>query len=90
MAERITPSSGNVFADLGLPDADARLARADRAILNDWPYPAYAQTEAQPAVCWVPDCPNRATVEDWAGWRWCDDHKDSHAGEGGYTPLEGA
>lgn len=27
----ITPSSGNVFADLGLPDADDRLAKAELA-----------------------------------------------------------
>jgi predicted XRE-type DNA-binding protein len=29
---KITPSSGNVFADLGLPDADQLLAKADLAI----------------------------------------------------------
>jgi predicted XRE-type DNA-binding protein len=29
---RVTPSSGNVFADLGLPDADHLLAKADLAI----------------------------------------------------------
>lgn len=33
MAEsKITASSGNVFADLGLPDADQLLAKADLAI----------------------------------------------------------
>lgn len=25
--------------------------------------------------CWTPDCPKLATVGDWAGWWWCDDHK---------------
>ena len=29
---KVTPSSGNVFADLGLPDADQLLAKADLAI----------------------------------------------------------
>jgi predicted XRE-type DNA-binding protein len=29
--ERVTRSSGNVFADLGLPDADEALAKADLA-----------------------------------------------------------
>lgn len=29
---KITPSSGNIFADLGLPDADHLLAKADLAI----------------------------------------------------------
>jgi len=34
MAKRIehTPSSGNVFADLGLPDADEQLAKAEMAV----------------------------------------------------------
>ncbi len=30
--EHVTPSSGNVFADLGLPDADSLKAKADLAI----------------------------------------------------------
>jgi predicted XRE-type DNA-binding protein len=30
--DKITPSSGNVFADLGLPDADQLLVKADLAI----------------------------------------------------------
>jgi predicted XRE-type DNA-binding protein len=30
--EKVTPSSGNVFADLGLPDAAELLAKADLAI----------------------------------------------------------
>ena len=29
---KVTESSGNVFADLGLPNADERLAKADLAI----------------------------------------------------------
>ena len=29
---KVTPSSGNIFADLGLPDADHLLAKADLAI----------------------------------------------------------
>lgn len=32
MGERITAGSGNVFRDLGFPDADERLARADAFI----------------------------------------------------------
>lgn len=46
-----------------------------------------AEERQRPVRCWVPDCQNNATVEDWAGWKWCDDHKDSHSGEGGYKPL---
>lgn len=85
----VTPSSGNVFADLGLPNADVLLARADQAIREGVMFRPFQATadRADPAMCWVVGCPNLATVEDWAGWRWCDHHKDSRSGEGGYTPL---
>ncbi|MEI7999104.1 MAG: hypothetical protein WCH62_06335 [Candidatus Omnitrophota bacterium] len=25
-------------------------------------------------MCWVPGCPHRAWLIDWAGWHWCFKH----------------
>ena len=36
--------------------------------------------------CWVPDCPNLASVKDGAGWHWCFDHV-SHAGSYVVFPI---
>jgi len=51
MSEKIkaTRSSGNVFADLGLPNADERLAKADLAIAIKRELDARKWTQAQAA-----------------------------------------
>ncbi|MHB8196306.1 MAG: helix-turn-helix domain-containing protein [Vulcanimicrobiaceae bacterium] len=46
---KVTRSSGNVFADLGLPNADERLAKADLAIAIKRELDARKWTQAQAA-----------------------------------------
>ena len=46
---KVTRSSGNVFADLGLPNADDRLAKADLAIAIKRELDARKWTQAQAA-----------------------------------------
>lgn len=45
----VTPSTGNVFADLGLPGADERLAKADLAIMINRLIAARRLTQADAA-----------------------------------------
>ena len=29
------------------------------------------EIKARKRRCWCPNCPHKAFLEDWAGWRWC-------------------
>lgn len=55
----VTPSCGNVFADLGLPDAEERLREADRRIILATP----DDVALDPAV-----------VQRLAYWKWRQAH----------------